>query len=387
MHTEELASHFKLVHGVEDLILREKRSPEEVEALNRALQLFKEGRLEGAVSKGLPPDADLEKIFSFFDQPIESVGLIDEAVALLREHGIRLVGEILRFKWQYRFKGGENVHQLFLRRHIPVSTDPWSLGWRPAYLKDQAVLDALMLPGTLLFSDLNVWDPHPLRQMERLDNVVREWTTPYVGQSIAKKSKANWQLEQRDVVELQKMLDRVPALASTLHASMHLPEDFADGRGMDTVPTMVAYREREARATKLLMEECRNSWEPMEIRQLRPVWGPTKGEAEAERRRRSRALAAALKAEGMSPHFFAVATRLNRCYLNAVTTVREFLSKTPGELGYGWESGRDVPDHLAAWGLKFGMTKEELDDLFGPDLSSEAVAKDETESTAGPATA
>lgn len=367
LRDEEWASWTLLLHNANDLVVRGKRSREDFEALRRAVQLFKEGQLEGAVPKGLAPDADLASIFAFFDTPVESVGLIEEAVALLRGHGIRLVGEILRFRWQFGFKGGDGVHKLFLKRRIPVSTDPWSLGWRPAYLADPGVHAALRRPGSLLLSHYNVWDPHPLQQQVHFNGRI-EKTTPLVGQSIAGLATANGELKQYAAKELQTMIVRVPELG-VLHAAMFVPADFpaADPDPRSYAP-FVEYEERARRARVLL--ESTLGYNLLEHYGLQPAtWMRDKWKPEELRRREI--LIAALKAEGMSPHFFAVATRIDKPYFRNTRTVREYLRNTPASLFYGYDSGGDkVPNHLAAWGLKLGMTDAELDELFGPDTAA-----------------
>lgn len=304
---------------------------------------------------------------AFFDQPVGSVGLAWEAVCYLRNYGVRHVGEIPRFEWSN--PGRLGIDRLFGEHHLLTSVDPWSLGWRPAYLRDPAVRATLMLPSTMAFRDRGVWDPHPLEIEWNNDCEVE--MRPYVGQSIACLPKTNGRLDDRHTRTIQYALDPVPAYAA-IHAAMHLPEDFADERGEETVPEVVAYRARKARACALYQAvfDRRDRTPPWDLQ----TWGGViERRAEAECKLRSPIIAAALKAEGMSPHFFAVATRIDKVYFRKTKTVREFLSVPPGVLcnpGFGSQ----VPACLGFWGLNFGMTKEELDDLFGPEASAEGDA-------------
>ncbi|NBS41339.1 hypothetical protein EBS80_01625 [bacterium] len=363
LRDEEWASWTLLLHGANDLVVRGKRSWEDFEALRRAVQLFKDGQLEGAVPKGLAPDVYLPSIFAFFDTPVESVGLIEEAVALLRGYGIRLVGEILRFKWTFGFKGGDDVHKLFLKSRVPVSTDPWSLGWRPAYLADPDVHAALRRPGSILLSHFNVWDPHPFRQQTYFNGPV-DHTTPFVGQAIAQLATANGELKQHEAKQLQTMIARVPELA-VLHAAMFVPPEFpAAESDPRSHPPFVEYEERARRARVLL--ESTLGYNLLEHYGLQPaVWMREKWKPEELRRREI--FVAALKAEGMSPHFFAVATHIRKEEFRDTRTVREYLSRTPASLFYGYSTGSSPVNNLAAWGLKLGMTAAELDELFGPE--------------------
>ncbi|MEI6511550.1 MAG: hypothetical protein WCO25_05985 [Candidatus Uhrbacteria bacterium] len=335
----------------------------------------------------------MQGILDFFDKPVESVGLSERTVAYLRSYGVRFVGEIPRFEWSHAI--GLGIDRLFRSQHLLPSIDPWSLGWRPAYLRDPAVRAALLLPSTLAFRDRGVWDPHPLETKQ--DDCEVEMR-PYVGQSIADLPKVNGRLEFRQARTIQYALDLVPAFVD-IHAAMHLPEDFVDERGEETVPEVAAYRARQARARALLVATFdQKSWAPGHTEELRPNWVDGlkypdrwisgKGMSFVrddykdrmildEARRRREILAAVLKAEGVNPHFFALATRIHKVYFGKARTVREFLAIPREEFWQRWLSS-DIPDHLAAWGLKFGMTKEELDDLFGPDLSSKAVAEGET---------
>ena len=273
-------------------------------------------------------EGSMEGILGFFDSPVESVGLGGKEVGYLRSYGVRYVGEIPRFAWVDPERLG--IDRLFRSHHLLPTIDPWALGWRPAYLRDPAVRAALMLPSTLAFRDRGVWDPHPL-EIEWNNDCEREMR-PYVGQSIACIPKTNGRLDDRHTRTIQNALDPIPAFAG-IHAAMHLPEDFADDRGEDTVPEVVAYRARQARARALLVATFNQErWAPGHMEELRPncvdsglpdryVRNRKRGSETYvrddykermlmdEAKRRRGILVAALKGEGMSPHFFALANR------------------------------------------------------------------------------
>ncbi len=331
----------------------------------------------------------MQGILDFFDKPVGSVGLGQDAVRFLYGHGVQYVGEIPRLNWSdSRWFG---IDRLFRSQHVLPTIDPWALGWRPAYLSDPAVRATLVLPSTMAYRDRGVWDPHPM-EIECNNDCEMEMR-PYVGQSIACLPKVNGRLEFRQAQTIQYALDPVPDFAG-IHAAMYLPEDFADDRGEETVPEVVAYRARQARARALLVATFnQGSWAPGHMEELRPNWVDSlkypdrwiSGKAMmfhrddhkermilAEGKRRREILVAALRAERMSPHFFALATRIHKVYFGKARTVREFLSVPREEFWRKWLSS-DILQHLEAWGLKLGMTKGELDELFGSETIPEGA--------------
>jgi len=137
----------QLSTGAYVLIDSGKRSPEQVDALLEALQAFKEDQLAGSVRS--QPNANVEKIIAACNLEVANVALDKRTKRMLREKGIRYVGEVYyvelastrQYKLSERWSAMLEVFKDELG--IPRDCDPLLLGWNPVYWEDELFLGAL----------------------------------------------------------------------------------------------------------------------------------------------------------------------------------------------------------------------------------------------------
>lgn len=308
--------------------------------------MFKEGRLKSAIPKDARSTASREEILAFCDSSIEQLGLPDDAIREVRNEGIAYGGELFRRSWNPESLTGSRVRRLILKLGVPLDFDPWGYGWRPKYLQDPAVLDALNA-SIFTIAPLDVWNPllffeggrnpHFVGdfieglQNKRFDTIDSYW------------SKVGWNLR-----------DRYPML----HRMMHLPDDWRRTVHCPEYLRAVDVRER----AKVF---CESIGRPVRRDDYCPAWP---GDPLARREK----LVSALKAEYMSPYFFGlVGLWESRPMAGKRASVRELLLKDAKDslndslFWNDWVAG----EMLNHWGLKFRMRADDVDVIFGAEAA------------------
>lgn len=309
--------------------------------------------------------------FDFCDRPVGVLGFPEAFVDGLRVTGIELAGELFRMEWCDASRE-DRVRSLLLGAGFPEPFDPIAFGWRPKYFDDPAVRVALSQPWIVMGRDLDPWDPNPmLADHGHFGGSVQ--SDHYVGTFVRR-----MRTDERSLALWRNRIVRVPELAP-LHAAMYVPNDWHPPA--ETCPEWDAFRAREDRAASFALANA-----PKYVARGRN----DVGWKDEEIRARRAALAKAMRDEGMSPHFFDQAVfeasiaqnmkgysrRSGRC---GTKSVRALLGlKYMMRVLHATEYAVYMRECLEFWGLSFDMTKAQLDDLFGPDLSSEAVAEGET---------
>jgi len=126
------------------LIRDGKRSPEMVRVLLRALQLFKEHKLAGALAQKIssPEAMDREEIEQIYSLRFCDTSLAPLVQKYLRERGCLYVGEVVGLVWDPRpstEKHRQEVEALFLEFGISLELASSWMQWKPPYATDPLV--------------------------------------------------------------------------------------------------------------------------------------------------------------------------------------------------------------------------------------------------------
>jgi len=342
-------------HQFYDLLRRGKRNGPQHKLVLRALQLGREGRLGAVVHSGELRLSE-EEVLAFCNTPIEQAELPSESIGTLKQWGIRLCGELFRFDWgEHHRKLQRVVYTLLVRTGFPPDFDAWDFGWRPAYLTDPAVLEALALPVTA-FSDLSkTGNPFRHSPFYRIKDGGLIKQANWVGELMMRDPACN----TRDTITLQRdLVEHVPVL----HAAMHLPDDWEAPKGLNKERDLVQ-RKREAR-----LKLYKRFGNPTLDRVRAHRQDPEKKVAE-----RRTALVNLLKAWDMDPHLFGeIVFGCSGCYMDfkrvGVTTIHAFLALDSSymQMANGFVTPHD--GYLEYWGLRMNMGRYEFNRIFGLDL-------------------
>ena len=206
-----------LAHNAVELIRQGKRDKRQIAELERALQMFRENRLDCAMPKGLAKDMTPEKAFAFFDTLITNVGFSEDVVCKLHEEGVRYCGELFEVDQPLGWGWGRvsaQLRQLVIARGFPVEFNPYEYGWEPAYQRDFAVI-AAWNASIVTLRPMKRWNPHDSWQLIGTDR-----PRQFVGHEIV------WSQKSTEHGILQKLQRSFTKSHPVLHSHMRLPKDW-----------------------------------------------------------------------------------------------------------------------------------------------------------------
>ena len=127
------------------LVLEGKRTPEEISVLNKALQLFREGKLTLTTIKA--PIKKTTQVQSILSIRIEDLSISDSLKKYLKKRGIFYVGELFLINNDIKAHArADEVKELILNSlGLPLSLNVHEL-WIPPYWSDEEFQDALSRP-------------------------------------------------------------------------------------------------------------------------------------------------------------------------------------------------------------------------------------------------
>lgn len=324
--TSWLAQLAALFGTATTLILADKRRDTMVRALITALQLFKENRL-GATLRLLDRDQERppEEI-----QKILSARWTDTALPIptkryLSQLGVLYVGEVFQISWVRAHRHREAIEAQLFELGIPMDLDPIATGWKPEYWDNPMVLEQLAWSLDRLFqrSTYN-WRMHHGHGKH------------YVSQYLDTPRTQTGTLK-----EIQTALKRT----TVLHAAMMLPPNFTCP---DEIPSSwLDFQKREAVLKEARLQKLEKQHDAR-LRRCREhpdeVW------------------------QEMRANF---SVRLGNCLDHErVASLRELVALREDQMLFWRNFGRvplkQVSKLLDSFGLRLGMSAEEIEQVFGP---------------------
>ncbi|MEK7459391.1 MAG: hypothetical protein AAB663_03225 [Patescibacteria group bacterium] len=337
-----------LAHNAVELIRQGKRDKRQIAELERALQMFRENRLDCAMPKGLAKDMTPEKAFAFFDTLITNVGFSEDVVCKLHEEGVRYCGELFEVDQPLGWGWGRvsaQLRQLVIARGFPVEFNPYEYGWEPAYQRDFAVI-AAWNASIVTLRPMKRWNPHDSWQLIGTDR-----PRQFVGHEIV------WSQKSTEHGILQKLQRSFTKSHPVLHSHMRLPKDWQPLS--EHCPEYVSTVALDARAEAFCKSMGRPEWNAFH-------GAPNKWDGDVQERLKQ--LAVVLRTEGMSPYYFRLVVLWGRTVVDVRTSVKDFLLRHYRQ--HGESDPMDEPNRrscLLAWGLNVHMREDEFSAIFGKD--------------------
>lgn len=156
-HTDRLIRLADLWHQCWSHVRKQRRDPYMTDLLLWAMRYFHEGKLGAVMPLPTGPEFDTQTYTRWCARSVEDLELPEPSRQLLRLHGIKFAGEILRFKWVDWTHSGDwmRIRSYLIVLGLSPDTNPFEFNWKPKYWDDPAVTHALAQPWKALGEDMN----------------------------------------------------------------------------------------------------------------------------------------------------------------------------------------------------------------------------------------